>query len=380
MNYFIHAIPILVFLLAQYTTNGTKLCQESVNDIRIVDSCPTSKEEMENAANNKNCTKFAKNRNCTHLEYHCVINTYMNETLEVCAPKRFIFGYCTEFNAVGGVVQRHYAAKCNDKFPKCDRIYISIYAYKYSDCYKLVYRTRDLNKAIPSTFDETVFRKTMITALSIIVSLVSVSLVVAYILRTAKKKGKPQNSIAVNEEYHGLTETIQEAESNPSLVYFFFKRTHFKRFNEVYNQTMDFMHFLENKQDIKEHMHAMTLDVFVKVGVVGVFTESNLKLFSEGKNIMSGGTHNHIWEAVPLLCFQNNLPLHTALETLQSTSACHKILIISEEAVHNDTNEADDSIIIIGQNKEELFETITSCLIQPIRQMEKEWKKSVRQL
>lgn len=355
MNYFIHAIPILVFLLAQYTTDGTKLCHESVNDIRIVDSCPTSKEEMENAANNKNCTKFAKNRNCTHLEYHCVINTYMNETLEVCAPKRFIFGYCTEFNAVGGVVQRHYAAKCNDKFPKCDRIYSSIYAYKYSDCYKLVYRTRDLNKAIPSTFDETVFRKTMITALSIIVSLVSVSLVVAFILR-------------------------REAESNPSLVYFFFKPTHFKGFIEAYNKTMDFMCNIENKQDIKEHMHAMTVDVFVKVGVVGVFTESNFKLFSEGKNIMSVGTHNHIWKAVPLLCFQNNLPLHTALETLQSTSACHKILIISEEAVHNDTNEADDSIIIIGQNKEELLETITSCLIQPIRQMEKEWKKCPRQV
>lgn len=25
----------------------------------------------------------------------------------------------------------------------------------------------------------------------------------------AKKKGKPQNSIAKNEEYHGITETIQ---------------------------------------------------------------------------------------------------------------------------------------------------------------------------
>lgn len=46
---------------------------------------------------------------------------------------------------------------------------------------------------------------------------------------------------------------------------------------------MDFMHLCENKQDIKEHMHAMTVDVFVKVGVVGEFTESNFKLFSEGK-------------------------------------------------------------------------------------------------
>lgn len=43
------------------------------------------------------------------------------------------------------------------------------------------------------------------------------------------------------------------------------------------------MHLIENKQDIKKQMHAMTVDVFVKVGVVGEFTESNLKLFSEGK-------------------------------------------------------------------------------------------------
>lgn len=46
---------------------------------------------------------------------------------------------------------------------------------------------------------------------------------------------------------------------------------------------MDFMCNIENKQDIKEHMDAMTVNVFVKVGVVGVFTESNFKLFSEGK-------------------------------------------------------------------------------------------------
>lgn len=43
------------------------------------------------------------------------------------------------------------------------------------------------------------------------------------------------------------------------------------------------MHLIENKQDIKEQMHAMPVDVIVKVGVVGVFTESNFKLFSEGK-------------------------------------------------------------------------------------------------
>lgn len=43
------------------------------------------------------------------------------------------------------------------------------------------------------------------------------------------------------------------------------------------------MHRFEIKQEMKEQMNAMTVDVIVKVGVVGVFTESNLKLFSEGK-------------------------------------------------------------------------------------------------
>lgn len=45
--------------------------------------------------------------------------------------KQFIsLGHCTEFNKAGGVIQRHVAGKCNDVFPKCDRIYISKDAYK----------------------------------------------------------------------------------------------------------------------------------------------------------------------------------------------------------------------------------------------------------
>lgn len=40
---------------------------------------------------------------------------------------------------------------------------------------------------------------------------------------------------------------------------------------------------LKNMQEMEEQMNIVTQDVIVKVGVVGVFTESNLQLFSEGK-------------------------------------------------------------------------------------------------
>lgn len=62
----------------------------------MVPVCPTSKIEWDNAALKKNCSKIAKLQNCTTATdtfmYHCVINGYRNETLEVCAVKRIIIG------------------------------------------------------------------------------------------------------------------------------------------------------------------------------------------------------------------------------------------------------------------------------------------------
>lgn len=143
-----YEMQILVFLLCQLATTGTETCEEAVYDIKSVDSCPTSKDGWDQAAKNKKCTDIAKRKNCTHTVikllyvYHCVINAYLNETLEVCAPRRVIFGYCTEFNVAGRVIQRHAAAKCNSVFPKCDEMYNSMDAYKYRDCYELVYKKR----------------------------------------------------------------------------------------------------------------------------------------------------------------------------------------------------------------------------------------------
>lgn len=70
-------------------------CQEAVDSVEIVKSCPTSKTEWDNAARRKNCSGIALHQDCSPVEkfqYHCVINGYRNETLEVCAPSRIIFG------------------------------------------------------------------------------------------------------------------------------------------------------------------------------------------------------------------------------------------------------------------------------------------------
>lgn len=58
-------------------------------------SCPTTKKAWNIAANSKNCGIPAAQQTCSDAEnfvYHCVINEFQNETLEVCAPRRLIQG------------------------------------------------------------------------------------------------------------------------------------------------------------------------------------------------------------------------------------------------------------------------------------------------
>lgn len=66
--------------------------------VRYVERCPEDLKSWEKAAKDMNCESIE--HNCTHnlskgdhrFEYHCVINTWINATLEVCALNRTIFG------------------------------------------------------------------------------------------------------------------------------------------------------------------------------------------------------------------------------------------------------------------------------------------------
>ncbi|XP_034327359.2 uncharacterized protein [Magallana gigas] len=186
-----YILLIMVLLQYQMCECGNRYCQEAVDSLEIVTSCPTSKIDWEIAAGKKNCEKKASRQNCDSLErfkYHCVINGFRNELVEVCAPSRIIFGHCTEFNVHGGVIQDQMSTPCNDAFPKCDLIYNSSDAYKYPDCYMLVTNDEVL-LTIPKytttssafkriTSDKQAFVKTLVIIAAVLVVLILIMIII----------------------------------------------------------------------------------------------------------------------------------------------------------------------------------------------------------
>lgn len=63
---------------------------ETLATYKIVKSCPHNVEEWNEAAARKDCNKLT--RLCFWSEYHCVINAWGNETVEVCARRMLIVG------------------------------------------------------------------------------------------------------------------------------------------------------------------------------------------------------------------------------------------------------------------------------------------------
>lgn len=53
--------------------------------------------------------------------FECIVHPYCRSA---------VLGHCVEFNEPGGVIQDQLSAHCNEKFPKCDAIYLSSTAYK----------------------------------------------------------------------------------------------------------------------------------------------------------------------------------------------------------------------------------------------------------
>lgn len=59
---------------------------------------------------------------------------------------------------------------------------------------------------------------------------------------------------------------------------------------------------------------------------------------------------------------------------MQKENAYHKILIQSEDSCDKTKrSEASESVIIVGQNKQQIKETITTCLEKQLDQMLQDW-------
>lgn len=148
---------LIIGCCVQVSTAISDSCPVSPSTVEIVDGCPDSAEKWREAAARKNCGAVASL--CDEPErlmYHCVINAFVNETLEVCAYRRnIVFGYCTEYSLGGNIIQHSSRANCvqftNDP---CPLGYQSTDAYKYPGCYELTKKTT-AQPAVTSTLSTT---------------------------------------------------------------------------------------------------------------------------------------------------------------------------------------------------------------------------------
>lgn len=196
-------------LLPQFCSSENRYCPEAVKSATKIAYCPESKKERDSAARRKNCSELAAHQNCTTADkfmYHCVIDGYGAETMEVCAPRRIITGSCTEFNVDGGVIQRHLSAPCNDTtYPKCDRFYSSEDAYKYPDCYQLVYNKRSSD----ITSEKTKFG--LLVPIGITIAAVVIFACVLFFWRKRHLRKRKEKKDSKNEiELQSLIETFSD--------------------------------------------------------------------------------------------------------------------------------------------------------------------------
>lgn len=129
-----------IFVTVKLSTVLGNSCPVSPLTAQIVEDCPDNEQKWMEHARRKNCTAYASQcHEPQRLVYHCVINEYANQTLEVCAYGRIIVsGYCTEYNYIGNRIQQNFRTNCSSFTQNpCPSGYPSNESYKYPGCFKL---------------------------------------------------------------------------------------------------------------------------------------------------------------------------------------------------------------------------------------------------
>lgn len=201
----------LVLFQIQLIKSEIIYCHEAVASVKIVSSCPDSKEAWDIAAHKKNCSRMAAGQTCTtadKFQYHCVINGFRNKFVEVCAPTRIIFGHCVEFNTGGGVIQDQMSAPCNSSFPK------------YPDCYALV-SMGDIKSSttISSTFGDSDTEQeqngTIIGIISAVLVVTVLVIIGVVVLKCRRRLPRLSNDKETQEEERSLM--LPESENRQDL-------------------------------------------------------------------------------------------------------------------------------------------------------------------
>ncbi|XP_056013963.1 uncharacterized protein LOC125677203 isoform X3 [Ostrea edulis] len=152
------ALQIFVLLSVETLRANSDSCPISRTTVQTAIDCPVTEEGWRKAAERKNCSAYADQ--CSQpdkLVYHCVINPFVNETMEVCAYWRnIVFGRCTEYSYSANIIQQSRSTDCT-KFTDrpCPQGYPSTEAYKYPGCYDLAKASSTENPTTLQTSDPT---------------------------------------------------------------------------------------------------------------------------------------------------------------------------------------------------------------------------------
>ncbi|XP_062620323.1 uncharacterized protein LOC134281914 [Saccostrea cucullata] len=134
-------------------------CLKPSSTVKHALMCPETEEEWKRSSVTMNCSQYAPR--CPGYdekkwEYHCVLDTFLTELLEVCAPAvNIIGGNCAEFNIKGDIIQENTNAPCSTAKEKCPFSYSSTDAYKFAGCFSLPkIKVKPPIRNYPTTFEQ----------------------------------------------------------------------------------------------------------------------------------------------------------------------------------------------------------------------------------
>lgn len=170
-----------------------------------------------------------------------------------------------------------------------------------------------------------------------------------------------------------------ETVSSSKIQYLYYKVHTFQHFYYIYKLTRECTLRISGENRCPSSIIETDFepkDVILKIGIVGAFTEENLRFISKVKGKRKSPKDQTVWKVTPLLCFQNDLDLNSAKELLRQQDTSEKTsdkILIKSANICDEIDKITDSLIIIDENKEDIARTITSCFEEPIIQMLQKW-------
>lgn len=142
----IHTIRFLLIFVISHSAIVSKgeQCSASLPTVRVVQTCPQNEAELSRAQQQKKCEHLAKYQKCTKpatFKYHCVLNAFSNETIEVCAQEIYSQGYCVKFDE--GSLLQMFGEDCTTYSNPCATRFLSSDLLQYLKCNDLIQKGMD---------------------------------------------------------------------------------------------------------------------------------------------------------------------------------------------------------------------------------------------